>query len=401
MKLQQLPDVEHRRAPGEPGRAIQLLIAVNAIMIGLMLIACSVESPRSATFVPPADGHAAVWERTLRLTGSTVGENSVTLLAPYLRGNRTRGGGSGRFHLMVQQLIPEGSRVAVGDTVAMFDRESMVQQIDDLKADRAQAEGDLRVLAAKLAADREARDQQVRVAKFAVETAALDLKTASVRSAIQADLFKLALDEARTRYKQLFSQKDDFQISQRAQLRITQLEFQRSESELGRAQANAERMLVPAPRAGLAVLRQTVRNGEYATIRAGDELRPGQPYLDIVAPGPMVVDAAVNQVDVTQLHVGAYAEVVPEAFPDIRMKARLTAIGSIAMSHGFRADFVREIPVRFKIIGADPRLLPSLTVSVDVALGPAEDVPLVSRVAGFSQSLDAIVPGNDGTGLWR
>ena len=45
-------------------------------------------------------------------------------------------------------------------------------------------------------------------------------------------------------------------------------------------------MVVRAPRAGSVVIRQTVRNGDYATVRAGDELRPGQPYLDIVARGP-------------------------------------------------------------------------------------------------------------------
>ena len=79
---------------------------------------------------------------------------------------------------MLQELIPEGARVAVGDKVAMFDRESMLQQIADLKAEVAQAEGNLRVLAAKLAADREARGQQIRLAKAGAETAALDLKTA-------------------------------------------------------------------------------------------------------------------------------------------------------------------------------------------------------------------------------
>ena len=145
-------------------------------------------------------------------------------------------------------------------------------------------------------------------------------------------------------------------------------------------------MVIRAPRAGLVVIRQTVRNGAYATVRSGDELRPGQPYLDIVAPGPMLVESAVNQVDITQLHIGAPAEVVPEAFPDIRLPARVTAIGNIAMSGGFRGNFVRKVPVKLRITGSDPRLLPSLSVKVDVVLDQVENAPLVPRAAIFSQS---------------
>ena len=397
--MQILRDVEQRTAPStEPavrpplvppthkrGVWIATLIAAAAIVV-LFLITRSAQNPRSTSPVRTVEVHAGTLERTLRLTGSTVGENSMTLLAPHLRGSRTRGGGIGRFHLVLQELIPEGARVAVGDKLAMFDRESMLQQIADLKAEGAQAEGNLRVLAAKLAADREARGQQIRLAKAAVETAALDLKTAPVRSAIQGDVFRLNLDESRARYNQLLTETEDFETSQKAQLKIAQLEFQQSEAEVERAEANAERMVVRAPRAGLVVFRQTVRNGAYATIRAGDELRPGQPYLDIVAPGPMLVESAVNQVDIKKLHVGAPAEVVAEAFPDIRLPARVTAIGNIAMSGGFRGNFVREVPVRLKITGSDPRLLPSLSVKVDVVLDRVENAALVPRGAVFSRS---------------
>lgn len=396
--MQILRDVEQRTAastepvvrpplvppPRKRGLGIATLIAVAAVM--LLLVARTAQNPRPAWSVPTVEVHTGTLERILRLTGSTVGENSMTLLAPHLRGSRTRGGGSGRFHLVLQELIPEGARVAVGDKVAMFDRESMLQQIADLKAEVAQAEGNLRVLAAKLAADREARGQQIRLAKAGAETAALDLKTAPVRSAIQGDVFRLNLDESRARYNQLLTETKDFETSQKAQLKIAQLEFQQSQAEVERAEANAKRMVIRAPRAGLVVIRQTVRNGAYATVRSGDELRPGQPYLDIVAPGPMLVESAVNQVDITQLHIGAPAEVVPEAFPDIRLPARVTAIGNIAMSGGFRGNFVRKVPVKLRITGSDPRLLPSLSVKVDVVLDQVENAPLVPRAAIFSQS---------------
>ena len=61
---------------------------------------------------------------------------------------------------------------------------------------------------------------------------------------------------------------------------------------------------------------------------------------------------------------------------------------------------MREVPVRLRIIGSDPRVLPSLTVSADVLLDRMENVLLVSRAAVFSQSPDgspfALLRSGDG-----
>lgn len=376
-------------SPHSPRRRIWLWIGATAVIAAAALIyyhrSAGVPAVGAIHNMPTGQVRIGTLERALRLTGSTLGENSVMLLTPYLRGSRTRGGGGDRFHLVLQQLIADGSRVAEGDVVATFDRVSMLEQIDDLRADLNQGAGNLAVLAANLAANREARNQQIRVAQAAVEAATLDLRTATVRTAIQADMFRLALEEARMRYARLLAEANDFVASQSAQLRAAQLNVQAAELEVRHAEANAERMVVRAPRSGLVVTQSVVRNGEYATIRAGDELHAGQPYINIVAPGAMIVETSVNQVDVRQLRIGASAVVSPEAFPEVRLQANVVSIGTIATSKGFRGNFVRDVPVRLKISGSDPRVLPSLTVTVDLLLERVENVPLVSRAAVFSE----------------
>ena len=178
---------------------------------------------RSAGLVPTVQVQTGTLQRVGRLSGTTQGENSLTLLAPYLRGSRTRGGGGDRFHLVLEKLIADGSQVAEGDTVATFDQVSMFERIDDLKADRDQVAGNLSVLAARLAADREARNQRIRVAKATMDAAALDLKTAPVRSAIQAALYLLSLEESRATHARLLAEAKDFEDSQAAQVRFAQL----------------------------------------------------------------------------------------------------------------------------------------------------------------------------------
>jgi HlyD family secretion protein len=330
--------------------------------------------PPAAHTIQVREGSVA---NILRLTGTTAGEHSVTLRAPYMRGSRRRGGGSGDFHLVLKELVAQGSRVAKGDVLAVFDRQVMLDRLDDLKADRDQSAATLKSLEASLLAAREAREQKLRVAKAAVDLAILDLRTAPVRSAIQAEVFRLNLEEARAQYQELQGEAADFAASQQAQRRIAQLSLDDAALEVRRAEANAERMVVRAPRAGIAVVRETYRNSQFDTIRAGDELRPGQPYIEIVAPGPMIIEATVNQTDVRRLRIGDAAEVVPEAFREVRLPAHVFAIGSLAVSHGWRDKFVREVPVRLRIARSHPQLIPSLTVSVDVELRKVENTPVV------------------------
>ena len=57
--------------------------------------------------------------------------------------------------------------------------------------------------------------------------------------------------------------------------------------------------------------------------------------------------------------------------------------GAIAITPGWRANFVKEIPVRLKLDEVDPRLLPDLSASADVVLESERQVIVAPRQAIF------------------
>jgi hypothetical protein len=114
---------------------------------------------------------------------------------------------------------------------------------------------------------------------------------------------------------------------------------------------------------------QTMRRGtEFAQIQAGDQLWAGMRFMQIVDPSSMVVTAYVNQVDGEMLRVGAKAKVHFDAFPGLTLPATVHAIGAMTRPGMMRASFVRDIPVVLKIEKMDSRVIPDLSVSVDVEL---------------------------------
>ena len=216
----------------------------------------------------------------------------------------------------------------------------------------------------------------MRTAKADWEKAVLDLKTAEVRSAIDAEKFKLTVEEADANYKQLLEEAGFVEESQRAQIRASELNRDQSKIEMQRAENNVKKMTVKAPMDGIVVMQSIVRNGEFGQIREGDQVAAGQPFVSIVDPSSMVLNATVNQVDAEKLRLGMKATIHMDAYPDIELPGSLVGIGAMAKASTFRARFVGEIPVRIKIEKMDARVIPDLTGSAEIELGSERNTML-------------------------
>ncbi len=320
-------------------------------------------------------------EQTVRLAGATVAERSVYLRAPYLRGRRSAGATD--FTLVLRELVPPGTRVRRNDRVAVFDRLSMRNRLDRFRAARVDRELSLRTMVADLAVKRAAHLQQIRMAKARMDTAALDLRTAPVRSAIQVALYQMAFEEAKAEYEALVAQTALVATMEQAGLRLAHLELREAQLEERRALANADKMVVRAPVDGLFVLTEIRRGSTFGRVRAGDEIRRGQPFAQIVDPDSLVVQARANQVDIGRFSIGASARVRLDALPDLKLPATVECIGPLAKGGRWRSGYVAEVPVFLRMNRKDPRLIPNLTVSADIVLSREWSLGIIPRAAVF------------------
>jgi hypothetical protein len=136
-------------------------------------------------------------------------------------------------------------------------------------------------------------------------------------------------------------------------------------------------------------MQTTFRGTEFAQIQPGDQLFPGMMFMQIVDPSSMIVNAAVNQVDVDTLRLGQKARIKFDAYPDLHVPAHIAAIGAMTRPGGQRASFVKDIPIILKIDGIDPRIIPDLSVSVDVIIEAEQQATLAPLAAVFHDASDA------------
>jgi len=345
---------------------------------------------------------------TVRVSGTVSAKNFTALLAPRIMGSRNDtnrggdasfggrvaagsagvggGGPQGDFSLVLLRLAKAGTQVKAGDVVAEFDPQLQQQRLDDYKDSVIQQENMVKKMMANLASVKEAHDQQVRSAKATWDEAILDLQTGPIRSQIDAEKYKLSVEQGELQYKELAAETAYVEESQRAQIRANELNREQSKLELQRAEINVQKMSIKSPMGGIAVMQSIVRNGEFGQIREGDQVNAGQPFLSIVDPTSMVLNATVNQVDAERLRLGMKSTVRLDAYPDVELPGTLIGIGAMSKTSTFRASYVGEIPILLKIDKIDARLIPDLTGSAEIVLNSETNTLVAPRSAVFQES---------------
>ncbi len=329
--------------------------------------------------------------------GSTSGQLTGTGGGGGGGGGGSRGGG-GDFSLLIQDVKSSGSPVKKGDKVAEFDRQYMMNRLDDYRASVVQAEMTFKKLQSNQKITRQSHDQQVLAAKNAMDKAELDMKTVPVLSAIESERLKLALEEARARHKQVASEEKYVIISEQAQTKASEIELEQAKIEYKRAEANADRMIAKAPMQGVVVVQSTFRGSEFGYFQQGDQVYPGQMFMQVVDPSSMVINASVNQADVDSLRIGMRAKIRFDAYPGLELPARLVMVGAIAKQGLARYAYKRDVPVRLRLEQMDARVIPDLSVSADVLISEEEApamVPMETIFDGVSVKDESAGSGRD------
>lgn len=286
------------------------------------------------------------------------------------------------FSLVLLEVAKPGAMVKKGDVIAEFDRQHQLNRIDDYKAAVLQADANIRQVKANLSVTKEAHNQLIFVAKADLDKALLDQKKTEVVSSIDAERLQLAVDEARARHQQLLAEVKLVEISQAAQIRISEISASETKIQLQKAEANANRMVMKAPIDGMVVMEKVFRGGEFAQIQQGDQVYPGQLFMKIVDPSSMVINGTVNQVDAEALRINMKAQVSIDAYPGIELPAHVFSIGAISKPRMFRPNWVQDIAVRLKLDKMDAHVIPDLSASADIVLSEERQAAAVTPLGG-------------------
>lgn len=306
---------------------------------------------------------------TLRLNGTTQASRSFIVLAPRLEGAQV---GS----MVITKLVAAGLHVKKGDLLVEFDPQAQTRDYldkkstyDNLVSQVAQKQSDEDIARAK-------DDTAMKQAEDELKRAELEIQRNEVVSRIDAEKNQEAVEEAQATLKQL---KETYQLKRAAAvaaIKILEIQRDRAQEAMRYALANAAKMTVYSPMAGVVVYNSIWLGGRMGTVQQGDQVRPGVPFLQVVDPLKMEVRVELNQVDLLKVHRGQQAQMHLDAYPGMTLPAVLDELSPLGHTGQF-SEMVRSFTARFSVQGTDPRLLPDLSAAMDLELGSDGNVLVV------------------------
>ena len=299
--------------------------------------------------------------RSRRLNGTVEAVESTSIPAPRLAGQNNNS-------LVIMRLVNNGATVKPGDVLVEFDRQDQIRNALDRKADLTDLEQQIKKAEAEEVAAKASDESALQQARDAEAKAKLELIKNDLLPKIEAEKNTLAYEQAQATLQQL---QETFALKrQAAAANIKGLEIRRDRSAhtMQQAESNAEKMLIVSPLPGVAVIKTTWKNGGAPVeFIEGDEVRPGQPVVEVVNPAAMRVRARVNQADVNELRAGQPVHVGLDAYPSLSFEGTITQISPIAQQSTLSPK-VRTFVVLVLVKGSHPNLMPDLTASLDVEL---------------------------------
>src|SRR5579863_6234967 len=300
-----------------------LLVALIAIVVGtLLLIGMKTGQNQSSGRGMQSSSFHTDSNRTLRLKGTTEAVQARAILAPLLAGQQVG-------TLTITRLAQGGTRVKRGDLLVEFDRQAQVRDFIDKQADYGKLVDQVLEEQAKENAARAKDETEMKQAEDNLSKAELEMQKVEILSPIDAEKYQENLDEAKATLQQLRETFDLKRKAAQAAIHILEIQRDRTRETMLHAQANSELMQIHSPIDGVVVLNTIWKEGKMGEVQEGDHVRAGVPFMQVVDPSRMEVQAPVNQEDFLSLRIGQTASVHLDAYPQLAFPGKLEEMAPI------------------------------------------------------------------------
>ncbi len=364
------------QAPPPPAKssfklwATLALLAIGGVAAWMMLRPAE-QTAAQVIVIPTVKAQAGNIQQVVRIGGQTAARQYANITAPMIRGPE------GNRPMVLLKLAKSGGLVKKGDLLAAIDGQTLQDHVDDLVDTVEAAEADVRKRQAELMLDMETLNQSLLSAKAEMEKARLESNASEVRTEVERQLLTLSAEETAARYKQLQGDIASKKKSHAANVAILKITLERHKRHIGRHKIDLERFTIHSPINGLVVFQSLWGGSSMRQIELGDQVSPGQPFMKVVDPASMMIDAKINQAESEQFRIGQTATIRLDAFEGKTFPGKIFSIGALAISGGRQNFFIRSVPIRVAINGVDPHLIPDLSGSGDVIIGQQDSKVIV------------------------
>jgi multidrug resistance efflux pump len=313
-------------------------------------------------------------------TGELGAKNSVVVRAPSVRTN-----------LQVLWLAEKGSNVEEGDTLIIFDGTEIQQRIEERRNELEKAEASFSKSRSSMASNMADLEAGLKSSQASYRQAELRLEQMQFEAAVVQEEQELALQQSGISLEQAEKRIEQQLIINAAELRTIQLDVNQAELSLEEEIKDLAQLTITAPQPGLVVYMKLWNGSSMAELRVGDTPWRRQALIELPDLNEMVVETAVNEVDVSHVKVDQRTTIIPDAFPDNVYSGLVVDVAGLGRVDEESEAEIKVFDVKVQLDEADVILKPGMTVSTTIIVTEIPDTLYIPLDAVFTYEGNTIV----------
>jgi multidrug resistance efflux pump len=307
----------------------------------------------------------------LHLSGEIEASQGVTITVPRLPNWQTT----------IKTIVADGSRVEKGALLAELDSTPFSSGLEQKRDTLADAVQEKTQQASRTTADLAKLDLEL-------EKSRIELDKAKTKAAIPPEILprreyeenQLALLRAEVAHEKAKNDYESQKRAEKATIANVQIRIDSAGADIGTAEQAIASMALRAPEPGVAIIGENPETGRK--FQQGDTVWVGNEIISIPNLQTLRVSAVVVDVDDGRVVPGQRVEVVPDAYPEIKLVGRIESVTTAANSlspETLRRGFIATIAIDHD--ATTSKLRPGFSVRATVIRSEKKGVLLVPRAA--------------------
>jgi multidrug efflux pump subunit AcrA (membrane-fusion protein) len=290
--------------------------------------------------------------------------------------------------LKITQIVEDGAKVNIGDTVIMFDPSEVQKAILDAEAELEIAKAELEKMRAQHSSKIEELKANIQISEISHQISEIKLEQATFESDITRKEISLNLDKAGISLDKAREEIVNQEKIHREEIQQSLLKIRQLGTNLSEAQTTLKNLVVVSPAPGIAIIRKNWATGNKWQV--GDQPWSGNPMIDLPDLGELKVEAEISEVDIAKISLGLEAEIKLDAFSDTVYKGKVISVANLAQFKE-KDSKIKVFPVEVLIDGTSDVFLPGMTVSCRIIVNRIEDVLYIPLESMFLMENDRFV----------
>jgi HlyD family secretion protein len=281
---------------------------------------------------------------------------------------------SWRFgQLKITKIIEDGTEVAKGDTVIVFDPSEVEKANVDARMELEIAKAELEKMKAEQESKIQELESDLQIAEISYEISKLNLEQAVYEPEITKKEIGLNLEKANISLQEAREEIENQKKIHVEEIHQKELKINQLQNNLNEADQTLRNLTVISTGDGIAILRKNWQTGNKWQV--GDQTWSGNPLIDLPDLRVLRVETEINEVDISKIALGQKVEIRLDAFSDTLFHGTVTEIAALAkIKDQEKKSKIKIFPVKILVEGTSKKLMPGMTVSSKIIVDKVDDV---------------------------